>query len=1341
MFQKSLLILMVCGLLTLAGIVAYTIVGWHTPEDTIREAQGKLAAGRYGEVISMLDQAEYGHSVQGNRALKQQLWQIRKHAHAQLGNPGAALRDVRLLLKNGFEDDIDLRLDQIRFLAMDKQGDRAILEAKKFLDDHPKHSRGLELAGEASQTAYKPLMDELLVAIERALGTNKHEAARTILLTYLYRPPGDRKGKRAGARLKELFADEPRLLLQWPEIWTAAQQLHDRIQKGLSYYQASLDLGGEPVAAIRAVAKALEQSGRIDDLLFACEIQRRMFHHAYVAESGALASWVRIQAGLPLAAIATTERWLPIAKIAESWSKGRLTATAEQLALARAFAAWQLRDKTALAEAGAVITELRKTDFRAQLALHLSLATRRLLSSKPDPQQVENSLRIILRAAIREPAPRNRPDFVAEFAPSWIDSMIDRNAPEDETLAALTLWRNGRPNAMAPRLRTAQYMLGLGNTPAALATIADAAAIDPDHPQLFPLHLAIARRHHENSAQDGGNLLAQCVQSFRSLPDTSDPIGFVLCAEAALAPNDRRLAHIALACARNAIASFPRADIPRQFELRALLLQEQYEEAARTATITISAIDPNPVTLSLAIEAKQLAGEPIRDLLRLAIPRVRQNPQMQVELLRLALTDAPATSDRFITDTITGTEATVASRVLAIRSYCATGRLDEALAQIKACSPADTDEVHTELAGAFANWLRLRSQTTDDATLLAIMQQQRERLGLNTRTQRAMLQIAPEIAETHPDTAFDLLNTSLPAALPEERSGQLYELAGDLALRRQDVVRAAARWTAALAFADGQHVAERLARLHLILGEEARAMQVYAVAKNRTDGALAARLGQPLAAATLLAEALKKEPADLLTHAALASFGQPTMVDWKVARDVEEQTLRLELLAGLADPLLGKLCVSRANELLKRDQTSKTNSLLLARAASNSGNAPAAGFLHGQLSKAGFLGPILWREVALAGQQADYVTSKDLLQLVIGATSTGRAASSLVTMTFGMKQIVKTLEDAGFTEAANKTRVTQWQVAPQLLPCTAEDLQLIAAGHTPLDVCLILDKVLSGKHPCDRLAVLQQFYRSAETLLAAASTERPMLVRLATHHLATEGAHGEIVHFLLANATTTEPHSKRDMLIAHLERIATATSDTRYLDRTIEALSQIMGIVDLNHEVDRLIDRYPTSLPMWAVRVKLRQRLDDDPSALAELRTVLTHALDPTAELAFLAMTAAERKLVPEDWQRLSKLPTELLASPAGEYVQGMMALRQGLADEAIERLLKAEPQHDGRHLYELALAYTVSAAAENTEKAIAALNLLHKDYPNSSLARHARSFVRQLSPQPASASDSVEKR
>ena len=67
-----------------------------------------------------------------------------------------------------------------------------------------------------------------------------------------------------------------------------------RVQEGLSCFEQSLALGGEPVAAFRAVATAYEQSGRLDDLFVACEIQRRMFDHAYVGESGAWAAWARM---------------------------------------------------------------------------------------------------------------------------------------------------------------------------------------------------------------------------------------------------------------------------------------------------------------------------------------------------------------------------------------------------------------------------------------------------------------------------------------------------------------------------------------------------------------------------------------------------------------------------------------------------------------------------------------------------------------------------------------------------------------------------------------------------------------------------------------------------------------------------------------------------------------------------------------------------------------------------------------------------------------------------------------------------------------------------------------
>lgn len=1348
MFKKSLIKLLACGLLTLAGIVTYAVVGLRGPEDTIREAQVKLAAGQYAEVISLLDQAELGHSIQNNRLLKVELWQLRKQAHYLLGNAAGALQDVRQMLDNGFEDDVDLLLDQIRYLASDHQGEMALLEAKKFIDAHPEHSRGLELAGEASQSAYQPILSELLVAIERALGVGKHKESHTILLTYLFRPAGDPMVSHSGARFEELFVNEPRLALQWPDLWSTAQDLRKRIQEGLGYFQASLDLGGEPVAAFRAIAVALEQSGRFDDLLFACEIQRRMFQHAYVTESGVLASWMRIESNLPRAAIATCERWLPVDQIETRWLEGKLSDTAEQLALARALAAWQLGDKDELNDASRLITELRKTDYRASLALHLSMASRRMRNKESDPLTIEKSLSIVITAAIKTPPPLNRPDFAAEFAPLWIDSLINRSASEAETLAALQLWREGRPTAIEPQLRTAKYLLSLGRTTAALARIADAAAIDHEHSELFPLHLTIARRHNENSRQDGENLLKQCLQSSRQLPDARDPISFVLCAEAALTQADpsnaqvsQRMAQIALACARHAIRSFPRADIPRQYELQALLLLKQYEEAARTATLTISAIDPQPTTLSLAIEAKKLAGEPLRDLLRIAIPRLRQNPQMQLELLRLALEDAPSTSDRFVSDALIAKGAPVAARILAIFSYCAAGRLDDAIEQVEACSPARNDEDGTALASAFAACLLLQSETASDAELLAMLQKHRVRLRLTKGAQHAMLQAAEQIAATHPNTAFDALNSSLPTALPEERNGSLYILSGELALANKDAVRAVSHWTAALGFVDGQQIAERLARLHLLLGDEARALQVYAVANSPTDGALATRLGKPQVGGALLAEALQRTPADLLTHAALATFGQSTMVDWKAAVDIPQQTLRLELLAGLADPLLGYLCVPRAAALRNHNKQSQTHSLLTARAACNAGQAATAGLLHGQLNKAGYSGPLLWREVALAGQNQDYAISEELLLAVMTATSLGSAASSPLTMTFSQQQIVKTLLDAGLFEDANIARLAQWKTTPQLLPCTADDLELIAKGHTKLDVCLILNQILNGNQTCNRPELLQQFYRSAEQLVAVDQKHRAMLVRVAKNHLATDGALGEIVHFLLTNAKMTNRQAKRDMIFALLERIATGKTDATYLDRTIIALTKSVGIVQANREVERLIDRYPTALPLWAARVALRQRLDNDSVALTELRTVLTHALDPNAELSFLATAAAQRKLTPDDSKRLSKLPAELLASPQGEYVQGLIALRQGNADEAIERLLKAAPQTDGRHLYELALAYTESSADQSRENAIATLERLSKRYPKSSLARNARSFVRQLTPQPAIASDIDENR
>jgi hypothetical protein len=122
-------------------------------------------------------------------------------------------------------------------------------------------------------------------------------------------------------------------------------------------------------------------------------------------------------------------------------------------------------------------------------------------------------------------------------------------------------------------------------------------------------------------------------------------------------------------------------------------------------------------------------------------------------------------------------------------------------------------------------------------------------------------------------------------------------------------------------------------------------------------------------------------------------------------------------------------------------------------------------------------------------------------------------------------------------------------------------------------------------------------------------------------------------------------------------------------------------------------------------------------------------------------MAAAQRMLTPEDAKQLDTLTKELLASPKGEYVQALLAARKGAAEEAIDRFLKAAPQSDGRHLYELALTYLQSNQPDTIAKSVAALEALRANYPKSSLAQNAGSFVRQLSPRSAKAEVKEENR
>ena len=75
-------------------------------------------------------------------------------------------------------------------------------------------------------------------------------------------------------------------------------------------------------------------------------------------------------------------------------------------------------------------------------------------------------------------------------------------------------------------------------------------------------------------------------------------------------------------------------------------------------------------------------------------------------------------------------------------------------------------------------------------------------------------------------------------------------------------------------------------------GETERAQQVYALAKVRTDGALAARLGYPQVGAALLAQALQREPTDLL---------EPGVFSVSINSTTETGATSIGVLAGIPE--------------------------------------------------------------------------------------------------------------------------------------------------------------------------------------------------------------------------------------------------------------------------------------------------------------------------------------------------------------------------------------------------------------------------------------------------------
>ena len=1326
MFRKRLYLLMVASIVALASVTGYAWLNFSGPQKTIALARSLIAQRRFAEAVTELDFAAGGTTVQHDDKMREDVWRLRYHANAKLGNAAGALEDVENLLRSGHDGDETLPLERIRLVAAIGEGDRALLLATNFLEQHPDHCRALELAGEACQAIYEQPVADLWKRIDHDLGSSQLARARDALSAYLYCPDGDELVASSINTLGTIYDSEPRLAALWQPLLLELRAQREAVQRALRYFQRSLEAGGEPVAAFRAFTKALEQSGRFDDVLMACEIYRRRFDNEFLEEAGATALWALLNQGMDAAAVATAARWLPPGRVQKRIDRDTVGPAMSDLQLARVYAAWRNHDNQALGVALFDNSLLFHAGKNALIAGHLGAGIQAHIAQ--NNKLSEANLRIAIDNGLWT-KPRGRPDLLPGVMPLLLDDLRARNAPDADLQALLAQWANNRPLDLQPRFSLAWFQLERNNTAPALLTIANAEKIDPDYDPTFELRIEAMRRHVRNSEQDGAALVQHCKQNGITKPRVNDQIGYVLCAEAALAQKEL---WIAADSARMAVDAFPRARRPRLLEIEAYRAAGRLVEAKRLADRLLQVVEPDEETLLLALRVYREAGEETEPLLFAALHTCRPTAELQAALLRSALRSAPRHAATFV--------ASVAAekpelRILAASTLAHGGRAAECGAIFDGLEEHATKlppTQRTELAEALSAWLVATARQENDADLLRTANRRLVQLHVDDAGAAPhLIAASTALAETHPETALALVTQAMSIANAQTRNGTVYGLAGRLALAIGSLRLAEDHWIAALAFEDGRFLAEDFARLCLALGRSDRAEQVYRCVEKPRDAALAARHGE-LEIATYLATADRaRDQADLIAHCTLAALGKTSLVDWHPGTEQLTRE-RLEVLSILGSFGLGSLAATRAQALVDHDPKSWANQLLLARALAAAGRGAEAAKVHSELFAHDVRGPVFWREVAVLGARPGYTPDPALLKAVTEACAKGECLDSTTTLAWGLEQLALGLEQAGDLTMAGAVRFTRWQKAPRECKFSLADAETIAAKLPPREALPMLGQVLDAIDPEQRPPVLELTMKVVRELLSKSPSPLPDVYATVNAWADRYGPFGCIVHFLLDHAreyVALRPDDARRtaLLLGHLQLIATG-KDEAWLDQTIARMRSAEGTETTVADLETVLRQHPSALILWHERAKALARLHRV-TGIKDLRAVLAHASSPAANLAFATLAAAEHVLLPGDEQLIEALPAAMKAGADAKFARALVSLRSGRPDEALALLEGAPPQADGLHLYVTALALLQSALEDGAARARTVLETLAHDYPSSSLARNAGTFASQLGP------------
>jgi len=1329
MFRRSLQILVVSSIVALALIVGYATMQFRGAPEALAEAEAKFAAGKFAQTIDLLTICESSVAVQKDRAMRQRLWRLRMQANIEIDNPAGALLDVDRLLADGLDDDATLQLERIRLLANSRQGQRALQLARTLVASQPDDPATLEAAALASRAATEERVERTLEEVRRDVGSAQRDRARDLVLVYLHRPDGDVELVLAVADLEAMYTADARLASSWQPLLRQLRELRTMVQEGLHFCQQSLARGGEPTVAQREITRALDLAGRTDDLLLQAEIFRRRSDGKDTLAAGRDATLALLRRRADAAVMATASRWLPSPTLEARAKKKQLVDHVPDLLTARLTAAWRLRDLASIRRFFDDFAAMQRGGFDPQIPTRWQFGL--LHAAQQEWKAAEPNLRLLTDLLVREPVPERAPDLLATVVPVRLEVLRHLDASEDNQLTLLNTWVRARPEQLEPRLALARYLLERNRIPAAQELLAETAPLFPFDQNVFLLKMATHAVRDEQAGNGGDALYAQCLKRRVAVPEVTDPMGYMLCAQAAAL---QRSFDIARECARIAVDAFPSALLPRIYEINACLETGRAQNAVELSRRMVAAMPIDDAAAWIVVAAHRRAMQPTEGALFDALRLCPPSPGLRTEALRSAVERTPATAVTFAIPVLDDANADAELRLLAARAFALAGRLADAERMLDAV-PADAavPKGSNERTLAITAWIAAAARERDDATLLAATERRLGAVDLHgTPVAEALAATAEGIAATHPRTAYDLVLRALGVADPEARCGRTLALAGDLAARLRLHERAEEHRLAAVAFPDGRRAAAELARTWIAAGRIDRARAAASLLETDPDPALALWAGDNPKAKALAAEALQRDPMDLVANAVQALLGGDGLADWRKVPTTEIEA-RAEVLATVSGTTCGPDAVARARALATADR-SPTSRLLLAKALLLSGAFAEAAAEHEALVAT--KSPLLWRELALAAETPGHALSKPTEDALLQAAATGDCLRSPVAAVVATRRIVSNVVKSAGDAVAQPARELLWQQFPRDGFRAATDLPHLENVTNDRLAWTILDAAANDPRntaPELRTRIRDAWFVRAQAL-AAAGGDLTDVYAPALQRLAIDGAFGCIVHFLLDH-TDRVPSLRIDDATAHqllrsqLTLSAAGRDDERWLQRSLERIASIHGPAAAAKDLEDVLRAHPTNLALWRTRAALMYRQRGAEAGITALRAVLAHVVAPAEQLELLALAASANLPTAASLAEFHALPGELRNTPTGVLTAGLLRLREGAPDDAIPFLKQAPARPDGLHLFALALAHLQSRDTNGDAAARECLLALERDYPSSSLARNAGNFAAQLAP------------